>query len=290
MGKNFGLISLVLVLVLSATCKKVDLTATKTLEAGRILVFGHGGSGFPTEKNPYPPNSASSVFRAIDFLGADGVEIDVQLTRDSVVVLYHDQDLITQTQCVGCIANKDFSYLSGCQYRGYYQYKPNSEGIAQLTDILERFSKYQKIPLVSINVHLTYDCLSFDELMPYFITFAKSLERIISKLKAHEWAYVESENQDFLKLLGGIDPDLQLYFDAPVTSTTIEQCLKNNWKGLVSPLDEAPKEMVASAHSKKLKVAVYHVKLRKDIKHSIEINPDFIQSDNILLLKKYLSE
>jgi glycerophosphoryl diester phosphodiesterase len=276
--------------MLSATCKKVDLSATKLLEAGRILVFGHGGSGFPTEKNPYPPNSASSVFRAIDFLGADGVEIDVQMSKDSVIVLYHDQDLITQTQCVGCISNTEFSYLSGCHYRGFYQYQPQAEGIALLADILYRFSKYQKIPLVSIQVHLKYDCLSFDELMPYFKTFANSLEKVITKTNAHEWAYIESENQDFLKLFAGINPNLQLFYDAAVTNSALEQCLKNNWKGLVSPLEDASKEMIAMAHSKKLKVALYNVKLRREIKQAIQINPDFIQTDNILLLKQYLSE
>jgi glycerophosphoryl diester phosphodiesterase len=290
MGKNLCFISLVLILLLTSTCKKVDLSASKNLEAGRILVFGHGGSGFPTEKNPYPPNSASSVFRAIDFLGADGVEIDVQLSGDSTLVLYHDEDLSTQTACQGCIAKTVFADIKKCSYRRYYQYKPGEEGIAALKEILERFKQYQKVPLVSVNVHLQYNCLNYDDWEKYFKTFANSLAKILNKYKAHEWVFVESGNPDFLKLLGIIDPNMQLYYDAPVNQATIEECVKNNWMGLVSPLDESPKDLIKIAHDKKLKVAVYNVKLRNEIREAIVVNPDFIQSDNVLLLKQYLSE
>jgi len=290
MGKNIGFISLVLVLVLTTTCKKVDLSASKNLEAGRILVFGHGGSGFPTEKNPYPPNSASSVFRAIDFLGADGVEIDVQLSSDSVLILYHDEDLRTQTACKGCIAETSISGLANCDYRRYYHFKSNGEGIATLKDILERFKQYQTHPLVSVNVHLHYDCLPDVQLETYVHTFARSIVKLIKDYTAYDWVFVESGTPDFLNILRALDSQLKLYYDAPVTPFTVDQCLNNNWQGLISPLDEASKEHIELAHDKKLKVAVYNVKLRNEIKQAIEVNPDFIQSDNVQLLKQYLNE
>jgi glycerophosphoryl diester phosphodiesterase len=54
-------------------------------EDGRIRVLGHRGSRGPGR----PENSVAAVSEAL-LLGADGVEIDVRLTADDVLVLAHD--------------------------------------------------------------------------------------------------------------------------------------------------------------------------------------------------------
>lgn len=56
----------------------------------------------------YPANSLESVIYAVDVLNTDGVEIDVRLTKDSVLMCYHDVSLDETTDLSGCIS--EFTY------------------------------------------------------------------------------------------------------------------------------------------------------------------------------------
>lgn len=57
---------------------------------GPPLVVGHRGNGADRPRNPYPENSLPAI--AAGFAeGADLVEIDVQLTADNHLVLWHDE-------------------------------------------------------------------------------------------------------------------------------------------------------------------------------------------------------
>ena len=83
----------------STGCRKPDIHNIKNLNNGKIMIIGHGGSGFQSVINPLPTNSAASVSKALDELEADGVELDVQLTADKQLILYHDARLESQTNC-----------------------------------------------------------------------------------------------------------------------------------------------------------------------------------------------
>lgn len=63
---------------LIAGCTPPDTTGTK--------LIGHGGMG---PGGPHPMNSHEALLGALD-AGRDGVELDVQLTADSVLVAHHD--------------------------------------------------------------------------------------------------------------------------------------------------------------------------------------------------------
>jgi glycerophosphoryl diester phosphodiesterase len=61
-------------------------------ETGRVRVLGHRGSPAPGR----PENTVAAVSEAL-LLGADGVEIDVRLTADDVLVCSHDASARTRT-------------------------------------------------------------------------------------------------------------------------------------------------------------------------------------------------
>ena len=81
-----------------------DLAAEEVAAGGKQpLVIGHAGSGFLTPLNPFnplPPSSRASIRQALA-RGADGVEVDVQLSQDSVLLLYHDEKLIFSRDAKG---------------------------------------------------------------------------------------------------------------------------------------------------------------------------------------------
>src|SRR5687768_2770290 len=99
--------------VLLFGCRKDPaLWTIKNLNNDRVSVFGHGGMGIFSR---LPMNSEPSVNKSIE-VGADGTEIDIQVSRDSVLIAFHDADLESSSTCEGTIAEKTWSELSGCEF------------------------------------------------------------------------------------------------------------------------------------------------------------------------------
>src|SRR6476660_8670716 len=72
----------------------------------RPLIFAHrGGAGLA------PENTIPAFDNGLA-LGADGLELDVHLSRDGAVVVHHDRLLDRTTDASGLIAAKDVAELS----------------------------------------------------------------------------------------------------------------------------------------------------------------------------------
>lgn len=68
----------------------------------KIINFAHRGA------SEYTPENTLMAFNVGIFMGADGIETDVQLTKDSVAVLFHDDTLMRVTGQEGSIS--DYTY------------------------------------------------------------------------------------------------------------------------------------------------------------------------------------
>ena len=84
----------------------------QNLNNDEIQVLGHGGMGI---HSLLPMNSALSVQYSLD-LGAAGAEIDVQMSKDGVLVAFHDEDLSESTNSEGIIHNLNWSQIEGSVY------------------------------------------------------------------------------------------------------------------------------------------------------------------------------
>jgi len=71
-----------------------------------VANLGHRGTGMTRPGHPYPENSLSSIAAAIAD-GANGVEVDVELTADG--------RLIRTTDCLGCVSDWQFAEVRGCR-------------------------------------------------------------------------------------------------------------------------------------------------------------------------------
>ncbi|HZR81077.1 MAG TPA: glycerophosphodiester phosphodiesterase family protein [Candidatus Binatia bacterium] len=64
--------------------------------------FGHRGTGINRPGHALPENSIPSYVQAIAD-GADGIELDVELTSDGGLLVMHDDTLDRTTTCAGCV-------------------------------------------------------------------------------------------------------------------------------------------------------------------------------------------
>ncbi len=76
--------------------------------------LGHRGTGPTREGHPFPENSISSFVAAMDE-GADGVELDVEITEDGQLIVMHDDTLDRTTDCTGCVSEMTFDEIRACR-------------------------------------------------------------------------------------------------------------------------------------------------------------------------------
>ncbi|WP_157014761.1 glycerophosphodiester phosphodiesterase family protein [Mesorhizobium xinjiangense] len=79
-----------------------------------VMVVAHRGGGVADGRGRFPENSSAAVEHAVS-VGAEMVEIDLQRTRDGVLVVLHDQRLDRTTTCRGPVAEKTFAALAACR-------------------------------------------------------------------------------------------------------------------------------------------------------------------------------
>jgi len=92
-------------------CIKEDFTI-ENLNGNRITSLGHAGMGVGSI---YPMNSFEGIMKCLT-LGLDGTELDVQMTKDSVLVAFHSSDLADLTTLKGKVNSVSWSELKTANY------------------------------------------------------------------------------------------------------------------------------------------------------------------------------
>lgn len=123
-------------------CKK-EVISDNTYFNSKVMILGHRGMGVLYNK---PHNTFESISPVIG-IGADGAEVDVQLTKDSVLVLFHDQLLNPTTTCNGRIYDYTWVQVKECKFYAF-------ENMIFVNSADELFAK-----LPSLNkVYFSFDC------------------------------------------------------------------------------------------------------------------------------------
>ena len=100
----------------------------------KITVTGHRGAA-----GLAPENTLASIQLALD-LGVDRIEIDVQQTKDNVIIVLHDRSLRRTTTGIGFVKTKTYDeilkYSAGFKFNNYYAKEkiPTLEQVIQLID------------------------------------------------------------------------------------------------------------------------------------------------------------
>jgi glycerophosphoryl diester phosphodiesterase len=110
------------------------------LSLGRTQVFAHRGGSKLRPENTIP------AFDHGLSLGADGLEFDVHLSQDGIVVIHHDATLDRTTNATGPLAAKTAAELARIDAAHRWpEYGGKGIGIPTLKDVLAR---YPDVPLI----------------------------------------------------------------------------------------------------------------------------------------------
>lgn len=98
------------------------------------LILAH--RGYAAE---YPENTMLA-FKEAEKAGADGLELDVQMTRDGELVVIHDEKVDRTTDGFGLVVNYSLEELRKLDARFKFKELPKKEQIPSLDEVLEWLS------------------------------------------------------------------------------------------------------------------------------------------------------
>ena len=248
----------------------------QNLNGNTIAIYGHGGMGICSL---LPINTYPSLEKSLD-KGADGTEIDVQVTSDGVLVAYHGLDLKDMTDCTGIIANSTWKEISTCSYTSALIKKYKLFSLKEIFDRLKRNEGHI----------FTFDCklVSSGQGQGYQLLFADALINLIHEYELADNVFIESQSEDFLALLRNKDENLKLFIYPPSFEEGLKVAETLKLYGITIDVEKISRDNVDAAHNKGFRVTLWNANTRRKNIDAIKKSPDFIQTDNLQYLLKVL--
>lgn len=244
---------------------------------GKVLALGHGGMGL---YHKYPINTFESVKNSIS-IGADGTEIDVQMTKDGVLFAFHDEMMDRRTNLTGKLHSKNYKEVE----LALYDKLPNGEfNIVTLSEL------FSHIPNIT-KYHFSFDCKLFPAVTDtanYYKEFAKSVTEIVTYFGLNENVFIESREPEFLLEIKQLDADLKLFYYATSFSDAMTVTNQYDFHGIVIDGDKVSQAQISELHGRNLLVSIFGVKTKRGNIEFIRKNPDMIQSDHLSSLVSLL--
>ncbi|WP_079530203.1 glycerophosphodiester phosphodiesterase [Halobacillus hunanensis] len=165
----------------------------------RTMIYAHRGASKLAPENTMPAYEIASES------GADGLEIDVQLTKDNIPVLIHDENVRRTTNGTGFVQDYTYDEIKRLDAGSWFSSKFSDCSIVTL-DYFLRWFKNQSMKL---NVELKTNVIEY-----------KDIEQMVyDRLSFHrmlEHTVISSFNLSSVEKVTAIDPNVQTAF---LTST-----------------------------------------------------------------------
>lgn len=267
----------ILISVLFIACE-AEIFDIQNLNNNKIIILGHAGMGSGIT---YPTNTMESIQACLDE-GADGSEMDVQLTKDGVLVAFHDEYLSENTNRSGRVNSLTWDEIKGAYYTNipFLKYK-----VISLDEL------FSSIPNVK-DLYFSFDIKLFEgdeDLASYKKRFINALRDLSKKYELKEKLFIESVNESFLLELKESDPGFKLLIYPSSFENGMKIAKSLNLTGITISVDHISLEQIKKAHDDSLFIAVWSVNSRSKNKEAIRKNPDIIQTDRLENLLKLLA-
>lgn len=135
------------------------------------VIFAHRGA------SAHAPENTLSSFKLARDQGAKAIELDVQLTADRIVVVFHDSTLNRTTNGIGKISDYSLADLQNLNAGQAYGPAFTNERIPTLSEV---FNEFSDIPLINIELkNLSSPLDDLPELVSHLIHDHQISDRVL---------------------------------------------------------------------------------------------------------------
>lgn len=225
-------------------CDKINETylLLEKIETSKInfVNYAHRGAS-----QYYPENTLISFKKGIE-LGATGIELDLQKTKDNKIVIFHDDIIDNKSNGKGKISDYTYNELLELDFGSWFNSKFKNVKIMLFEDFAKEF----------LNKNLTFAI----ELKVAGIE--QEVLEIIKKYQTHNNLYISSFKYEALENMRKLDKEIKLSWliQERITQNNINKLLKINGSQICPPADLIYKEDISLALKNGLNVRLWGVK------------------------------
>ncbi|MGL5416202.1 MAG: glycerophosphodiester phosphodiesterase [Clostridium sp.] len=238
-----------------------------------MINFGHRGLS-----GRYPENTKIAIKEAIK-CGATGIEIDVHKTKDSEIVVIHDEDIKRTFYGEGLIKDYTLKELKNFRNRRE-EYDIKEIEILTLEEVICLIKDNEII----LNIELKTDNIHYKGI-------EKDVIELIKKYKIEKRIILSSFNHESVKIAKEIDSSIKmgiLYYKE--IKNVIEYAKEIKVEAIHPSGHLISKELISKAHKNDLIVNVYTVNEIKDMKALLNMEVDGIFTDYPEKLKRLIEK
>ncbi len=280
MSRAFALLLLCSVM----SCKRDPaLFQIRNLNGNDIGIFGHAGMG---QEFMYPIDTYESIEPLLR-IGADGSEMDIQLTRDSILVLYHNNRIEEMMPCTSGLINEKYWWeIWGCHLASPISSKVKLVSFDELMAQLQASGKNVK------NYTFTFDCKLYRDWsrsQDFLKTFARAIAGTAKKHGIAERLFVESQDTSLLRTLQEIQTGMRLFYYPPDFGTGLRIAGQMGLYGITLHYENVGVEQTRTAHEAGLRVTLWGINSETENVEALKKNPDYVQTDKPIHLLMLLN-
>lgn len=153
-----------------------------------FINYAHRGA------SSYAPENTLSAFKKAIELGANGIELDLKMTKDKKIVIFHDKLIDKKSNGTGKLKDYTYEELKNLDFGSWFDKKYEGEHIVLFEDFAKEF----------LNKNLTFAI----ELK--VLGIEKEVLDIINKYKKHDNIYISSFKYEVLRNIRQIDNNVKI--------------------------------------------------------------------------------
>lgn len=290
-----GLISFIIISLTILSCNSFEAESIDNLNDGKVQIIGHAGLGFHRwfPFNPFPSNSFTSLKKAIEEEGAEGIEVDVQMTKDLKFVLYHDNKLESMTAIKGCISNLNADEVLLLNYELGYPFDAfQAEKIISFKQLIDYFNSLEEFPYLHLDLRTSSDCLNNEESKLYRNRFVRELLKFLktNKVPEEKMLLINTDKRIFTLFERFNCPYPTSYEVTGDFETDLRWAIENNVKSFTVKPKLLTQARSNAAHVAGISVVTFGAKSKSGNRKLLELNPDAVQTDNLDALRDLLEK
>lgn len=225
--------------------------------------FGHRGFS-----GKYPENTMLAFEKAIE-AGADGMEFDVQLTKDGEMVIIHDETIDRTSNGKGRVC--DYTYEELLEFDFSYKFKNQFKNV-KIPLLKEYFELVKDTNLIS-NIELKNSVYDYEGI-------EQKVYDLIMKYNLNNKVIISSFNHESIIRMKEIDPTIKCGFLADCWILNPDEYTKRHNVEAFHPVGYyLNKEKVDKLHNAGIEVNVWLGKAPMDYKELIDMGIDVLMSD-----------
>lgn len=248
------------------------------------IIIGHRGSGTATSTD-YQENSIASIQNAFEYL--NGVQVDIQCSKDGTIWLYNPAGLPDNDLGLTCIPQSTDEQLRALSE------SHDTFRLTSLQEVLELMAQKPVILYLSLHVigYFPNGCFEGNNATrEYFDKMAESLDLLLETYPFRHRIIAETVYEYFLDLVianeMGIDCYLLGYEDF---RKQLEIAIERSYQGVSFNFRDkyVTREDVELARQNQIETMLWNLRNEEEVKAALDWKPRFIRTGNIKAVEKF---